>query len=65
MLIIQFICNLQITCNSTNQHYTEHRGHSYVSMIITNQKIQHKSYLFEFINKQTLNNHLKPSVHNP
>jgi hypothetical protein len=55
MLIIQFSYNLQITSNSANQHYTEHKVHSYIFMITTNQKIQQKSYLFEFTNKQKAN----------
>jgi hypothetical protein len=46
MLIIQFSYNLQITSNSTNQHYTEHKVHSYVLIIKTNQSVQQKSYLF-------------------
>jgi len=45
MPIIQFSYNLQITSNSTNQYYTEHKVHSYILMIITNQKIQQKSYV--------------------
>ena len=65
MLIIQFSYNLQITSNSTSQHYTEHKVHSYILLITTNQKIQQKSYLFEFIYQQKRINHLKPNVHNP
>ena len=46
MLIIQLSYNLLITSNPTNQYYTEHEVHSYILMIITNQKIQQKSYVW-------------------